>query len=965
MSSHGEHQNGRVHYSRRHTFTLADSTAMSFVVFSGDTIVPGDLDLVLRRELGAGHTPEVIASTLGRSSYSDPEIGAVLLSPGNYSVEVVGASPGLSGRYHLYLDRSSARDVDRESARRLITVSDATVREGDGTAVFAVSVDPLGRDAPADARVTVQWETVAGSAVSRSDYGHASGSVTVPAGSRRATLSVPLVDDLHAEGAESFSLRLHSAEGAVLAVGVPEATIVDDDPAPSTPAPSASTCTDAQVTGSVGDVFDVTQSRYSQWTDVFVDVMVVCGGGSPGADGYRTGVEVLHGPAAPRSSRWCSRRSETPVTESLTAGVGCATVRTAAGSVPGSRSTHVVRVPDSAVGQVHQLLVWLDLDGDGVFDRGEPYQHVAADFVGRSVGGGTLVDVGLAGDLEARVLAGSDRISRAGQWTSVRVGLGAIVEPGIDDEHLTVPARTTPLANAPVAAFVSTGPSSTAQVHCVALPVAHAPTADHAAGCVTDDDGQVTFRWRAPADAAHALRRGRDTIRVFVDRDRDGVYDPDPLDILAASAGAEPSATFDIDIAKAVNYGALGDSYSSGEAGRSDAAGFVGTYRGEDIDPALANPNAARCRRWSEAYPEIFARRVLGNPDYGVAVTFDTFACSGALTENVHEPTDPEGLSVLERHNVTNRPSPHTDVRDIELDSEGEVTSIKIPTHWEPRQAVSLANARQRLQAQGRDIDMVTITIGGNDVNFSSIVQDCVTPGVGCGGGLSAVLAGVQGRVTATLRQVRAVVPEASVFVLGYSPLTPQPTACPPGDESCPALGRNGFIDECRVLSAAEVVRQSADHGLVSDIPIIGYGYFRASINDIADVATLAFSGSLRIDHVEAQFLWAGASGLNAALREAAEAAGVHYVDTVGGVVLAESPRGFVGHDPCSTDPWLHGFVVDSAESPVAVSGKAFHPTPAGHDGYSSLLEQYIRNQYAAGVELSEAGLPVNPEPRS
>lgn len=442
---------------------------------------------------------------------------------------------------------------------------------------------------------------------------------------------------------------------------------------------------------------------------------------------------------------------------------------------------------------------------------------------------------------------------------------------------------------------------------------------------------------------------GAAAVRADVAPDGDGGFD----------AATEPLLRIAVPIAKAVNYVALGDSYSAGEQGRHDAAGFEGSYRGESEDPELANPNAAVCRRWSEAYPQVFADRVLGNPDYGVTVTFDTFACTGAKTQNIHEPTDPEGLSVLDRHNKTNTPSPHTLIRDIERDEHGEVTSLTVPTHWEPRQAISLKQANA-----AHPVDMVTVTIGGNDVDFASIVQDCATPLVGCGGEVSAVLSGVQDLVTVTLRQVRTVAPDASVFVMGYSPLTPRPTPCPAGRRDCPELGLNRYIDECLALSAAGIVEQSADRGLISDIAIFGFGRFRVSLNDLADVIALSFSGSLKIDHVEAQYLWAGAAGLNAALREAAAAAGAHYVDTTGGVILADVPRGFVGHDPCSTNPWLHGFVVDADEFPVARSGKSFHPTPAGHSGYSRLLEQYIRDQYAAGTGLTEAGLPVNPQPQ-
>jgi len=121
-------------------------------------------------------------------------------------------------------------------------------------------------------------------------------------------------------------------------------------------------------------------------------------------------------------------------------------------------------------------------------------------------------------------------------------------------------------------------------------------------------------------------------------------------------------------------------------------------------------------------------------------------------------------------------------------------------------------------------------------------------------------------------------------------------------------------------------------------------------------------SGIAKIDHVEAGFLWSSATTLNSAIRDAATAAGVHFVDVVGIDDHSPDNARFAGHDPCATDPWLHGFVADPDETPVAVSGKSFHPNAAGHDAYARILTQYVQAQVALGANLNEAGLPTNPE---
>ena len=97
-------------------------------------------------------------------------------------------------------------------------------------------------------------------------------------------------------------------------------------------------------------------------------------------------------------------------------------------------------------------------------------------------------------------------------------------------------------------------------------------------------------------------------------------------------------------VAKAVNYIALGDSYSAGENGRDEAAGFVGAYQ-EDVRAA-----DGKCKRWDRSYPVVFKDDLLGAAEWGIQVEFQTFACVGAITLNVFDSSDPDGN---ERSRVT------------------------------------------------------------------------------------------------------------------------------------------------------------------------------------------------------------------------------------------------------------------------------------------------------------------------
>jgi lysophospholipase L1-like esterase len=146
--------------------------------------------------------------------------------------------------------------------------------------------------------------------------------------------------------------------------------------------------------------------------------------------------------------------------------------------------------------------------------------------------------------------------------------------------------------------------------------------------------------------------------------------------------------------AAAVNYVALGDSYSSG----------VGA--GDYI------PSSGSCDRSALAYPEQWA-------DANSPASFVSVACSGATTADV-------------------------------LDSQ-----------------VSALNASTTL---------VSITIGGDDAGFSSVMQTCVlSPTSSCLNAVAAAEAFVvnqlPARLDTTLQTIRADAPSAEIVVLGYPDL--------------------------------------------------------------------------------------------------------------------------------------------------------------------------------------------------
>ena len=109
-----------------------------------------------------------------------------------------------------------------------VSVADARAREGeDETIDFAVT---LSRAAPG--AVSVTWATADGTATAGSDYTRASGKLRFAPGETEKTIPVPVLDDAHDEGEETFTLRLSAASGAVIADGEATGTIENSDPIP-------------------------------------------------------------------------------------------------------------------------------------------------------------------------------------------------------------------------------------------------------------------------------------------------------------------------------------------------------------------------------------------------------------------------------------------------------------------------------------------------------------------------------------------------------------------------------------------------------------------------------------------------------------------------------------------------------------------------------------------------------------
>ena len=109
-----------------------------------------------------------------------------------------------------------------------LRVDDATVREGPGARLsFAVRLDRVRSQA-----VTVRYATSDVTATAGQDYTAASGTLTIPAGSRRETIAVAVLDDAINDDGETLTLTLSNAVGAVIDDATATGTIRNSGPLP-------------------------------------------------------------------------------------------------------------------------------------------------------------------------------------------------------------------------------------------------------------------------------------------------------------------------------------------------------------------------------------------------------------------------------------------------------------------------------------------------------------------------------------------------------------------------------------------------------------------------------------------------------------------------------------------------------------------------------------------------------------
>lgn len=163
--------------------------------------------------------------------------------------------------------------------------------------------------------------------------------------------------------------------------------------------------------------------------------------------------------------------------------------------------------------------------------------------------------------------------------------------------------------------------------------------------------------------------------------------------------------------------------------------------------------------------------------------------------------------------------------------------------------------------------DLVTVTVGGNDVGFAEVVGDCVIDADPCShldAQVEASLAALGPKLESAYRQIKAQAPKARVLVVGYPQVVADPAKV--NFDNCPAV----------------------------NTPLPGRKI-------TADDATWLRQKGTRLAQV---------------IEGAAKAAGASYVDVA---------SDFAGHEACAADPWLTGVVLTDLKASFhpTVAGQA------------------------------------------
>lgn len=232
------------------------------------------------------------------------------------------------------------------------------------------------------------------------------------------------------------------------------------------------------------------------------------------------------------------------------------------------------------------------------------------------------------------------------------------------------------------------------------------------------------------------------------------------------SDGMDTETRFEIYLHPPIKYIALGDSFSSGEGDLTPKDQY--SYRwGTDVKGDKNHPTE-KCHVSEKSYPYLLAGRMnYGDPNVGADMTWASVACSGALINDVNGQNSSQYMG-QEQDDASRLYGFNAEALKQEaLDNmiPGRQKQIEFIKKYQPK--------------------AITITIGGNDANFSLIINTCVSPDILHGGELATVcsyakdpskrsfigdnIKDLQDKLIATYREILVAGPtDMRLYVVGY-----------------------------------------------------------------------------------------------------------------------------------------------------------------------------------------------------
>ncbi|HLL75209.1 MAG TPA: DUF4214 domain-containing protein [Pyrinomonadaceae bacterium] len=170
----------------------------------------------------------------------NPSVGGFLTLPvtGTYRIYANAAAPDVTGSYTLSVATSDqtptatvAFDLANYSVSEGASSATITVTRG-GITSAAASVDYRTEDSDNFTVGCADAAGAAGAAFARCDYATTVGTLSFAPGEASKTISVPVIDDAHVEGPQTFRIALANPSGAALSSpSVTTVTITDNDAA--------------------------------------------------------------------------------------------------------------------------------------------------------------------------------------------------------------------------------------------------------------------------------------------------------------------------------------------------------------------------------------------------------------------------------------------------------------------------------------------------------------------------------------------------------------------------------------------------------------------------------------------------------------------------------------------------------------------------------------------------------------